>query len=438
MIYGSVCSGIEAATVAWEPLGWRPAWFAEVDPFCCTVLAHHYPKVRNHGDFRSIGASAGPVDLLVGGTPCQDFSVAGLRAGLAGERGNLTLEFLRLADRLRPRWLVWENVPGVLSIDKGRAFGALLGGLGQLGYGFAYRVLDAQYFGVPQRRRRVFVIGHLGDWRRAVSVLFERHCLSGHPAPRREAGESAACQIAPGLTCSGRGTARAGDSRGQDCVIPVAFGGNNTSGPIDIASACNAHGGSGRMDFESETFVVGALQSCGTPNGHGTSGTNDQAVNAGHIVPVEVAFSSKDYGADATEDLAPTLRAMPHHLSHPNGGGNVAVTVALRGRDGGATAEIGDDVNGTLRASRGGGDKAHVLVGLGVRRLTPRECERLQGFEDDYTLVPYPTHTRTGRPRKRVKLAADGPRYKAIGNSMAIPVMRWLGRRIHQADKLCP
>lgn len=232
--YGSICSGIEAATVAWSPLGWKPAWFAEIDAFPCELLSYRYPGVTNHGDFTRIGADAGPIDLLVGGTPCQAFSVAGLRGGMDDERGKLTLEFLKLAGRLRPRWLAWENVPGVLSIDGGRTFGAVLGGLAELGYGFAYRVLDAQFFGVPQRRRRVFLVGYLGDWRCAAAVLFERHCLSGHPAPSRQAGQAVAA-----LTSTGVGV----------------------GGPV--ASACNAHGGSGRMDFESGTFIAHALRADG-------------------------------------------------------------------------------------------------------------------------------------------------------------------------------
>lgn len=192
MRYGSVCSGIEAATVAWHPLGWEPAFFSEIEAAPRSVLAHHYPDVPCHGDFTTIGADEyGSIDLLVGGTPCQSFSIAGLRGGLDDDRGNLALEFLRLAQRKGPKWLVWENVPGVLSSNGGRDFGAILGGMVELGYGFAYRVLDAQYFGVAQRRRRVFVVGHLGDWRSAAAVLFERHSLSGNPAPSRKKGEAA-------------------------------------------------------------------------------------------------------------------------------------------------------------------------------------------------------------------------------------------------------
>jgi DNA (cytosine-5)-methyltransferase 1 len=164
--------------------------FSEIDRFPSAVLAHHYPQVPNHGDFTSIGAPA--IDLLVGGTPCQSFSVAGLRGGLADGRGNLALEFMRLAARCAPRWIVWENVPGVLSSNGGRDFGAILGALVELGYGFAYRVLDAQFFGVPQRRRRVFIVGHLGDWRRAAAVLFERESLRGNPPASGEARKEVA------------------------------------------------------------------------------------------------------------------------------------------------------------------------------------------------------------------------------------------------------
>jgi len=189
MRYGSVCSGIEAATMAWHGLGWEPAFFSEIEQFPREVLAHHYPEVPCHGDFTTIGEDDyGSVGLLVGGTPCQSFSIAGLRGGMDDERGNLALEFIRLAQRKRPQWVVWENVPGVLSSNGGRDFGSFLGALAEIGYGFAYRICDAQYWGVAQRRRRVFVVGYLGDWRRAAAVLFECESLSGNPAPSREEG----------------------------------------------------------------------------------------------------------------------------------------------------------------------------------------------------------------------------------------------------------
>jgi DNA (cytosine-5)-methyltransferase 1 len=197
--YLSVCSGIEAASVAWEPLGWEPSAFAEVEKFPSAVLAHHWPQVPNLGDMtRHESWNLGAIDLLVGGTPCQSFSVAGLRKGLHDPRGGLMLTFLEIAQRQRPRWIVWENVPGVLSSHGGRDFGAFLGALGALGYGWAYRVLDAQWFGVAQRRRRVFVVGCAGDGAAAATVLFESESVCRNPAPSREKGQGVAADAAGG------------------------------------------------------------------------------------------------------------------------------------------------------------------------------------------------------------------------------------------------
>lgn len=339
MTYGSVCSGIEAATVAWGPLGWKPAWFAEVEPFPSAVLRHHYPKIPNHGDFTKIRDS-GPIDILVGGTPCQSFSLAGKRAGVDDPRGVLAFEFLRLAARLKPRWVVFENVPGLLSSDGGRDFGAFLGELGKCGYGVAYRVLDAQYFGVPQRRRRVFVVGCLGSWRLAAAVLFEFHCLQGYSPPSREEG--------PG---------------------------------------------------------VAAL----TANGAGTCGADDNQGQAGHLI------------VNARQDPITSDVAQPLDQD----GVSQAITFAERSRERGRNFEMSEEKSFALGDAGSGGTQhsARLFDGAAVRRLTPIECERLQGFADGYTAVPY-----------RGKPAADGPRYRAIGNSMAVPVMRWLGSRIHAAS----
>ena len=182
MNYLSVCSGIEAATVAWHEMGWNPIAFSEIEKFPSQVLAHHYPNVPNLGDMTKYKEweLSEPIDILVGGTPCQSFSVAGLRKGLDDPRGNLALTYVGILDKFRPKWCIWENVPGVLSSGGGRDFGSFLGALGEVGYGWAYRVLDAQYFGVPQRRRRVFVVGCLGDWKSAAEVLFDPHSLSGN------------------------------------------------------------------------------------------------------------------------------------------------------------------------------------------------------------------------------------------------------------------
>jgi DNA (cytosine-5)-methyltransferase 1 len=295
----SVCSGIEAASVAWQPLGWQAAAFAEIEPFPCAVLAHHFPEVPNLGDITKFSSwPDADFDVLVGGTPCQSFSVAGLRAGLSDPRGNLALTYLAIADRYRPRWLVWENVPGVLSSGDGRDFGSFLGGLGQLGYGFAYRVLDAQYFGLAQRRKRVFVVGHLGDWRRAAAVLFERESLRWDSPPSRGAGERAAPAIAA-RTSGGGGLGtdfdldgglianalHASDGRHavrRDADNIVAFGGTNTQGAIDVAAALQAHSGPvGRLDFATETFMVaGTLNSSGRAAGSATQ----QDAEAGLLV----------------------------------------------------------------------------------------------------------------------------------------------------------
>ena len=487
MKYLSVCSGIEAVTVAWQPLGWQPVMFAEIDPFCCWLLRSRYRASRplhmpspntaeprqeakqraaairnvialpatgdilNFGDFTQIGADdARAIDLLAGGTPCQSFSIAGKRAGLDDARGNLTLEFARLVDRIRPLWLVWENVPGVLSIDDGRTFGTFLGMLVQLGYGLAWRVLDAEYFGVPQRRRRVFVVGHLGDWRAAAAVLVERSCLSGHPPPRRETRQD----LAPTLGARTQGGGGLGTDFDLDGGLVASAG---------TTAHCLNAGGMGRQDVETETLIAHPLcadgfdasedgTGRGSPlipiaictahtqsNGHGFSDgiahtleqTNSQAVafnlrgREGGAVPEPspmasiraasggssnsyVAFSAKDYGADVGV-IAPTLRGMGHDASHANGGGQIAVAAPL-------TASYGKQVDSS-DTSNGPPNILHSE--MAVRRLTPRECERLQGFPDDYTLVEY-----------RGKLAADGPRYRALGNSMAVPVMRWIGARI--------
>jgi DNA (cytosine-5)-methyltransferase 1 len=356
MTYGSVCSGIEAATVAWHPLGWTPKWFSEIEPFPSAVLQHHYPTVPNRGDmtkYKEWNDEPGSIDLLVGGTPCQSFSVAGLRKGMADPRGNLALVYLGLANRLRPRWVVWENVPGVLSSAGGRDFGAFLGGLGELGYGWAYRILDAQHFGVPQRRRRVFVVGYLGDWRRAAAVLFERESLSGHPPPRKEAGQ--------------------GTSTGARRGVAGGGGGKTYRYQNDI-------------DGIVEDGIGGTLRS--------SSATTDERSVAAYIAPTPQDDSGRcQVDGVYVPDISVTLNARDYKGPLPEAGLSTVV--------------------------------AFTRTSPGVRRLTPMECERLQGFPDRYTLVPV-----------RGKPASDGPRYKALGNSMAVPVMAWIGRRIQAVDKL--
>lgn len=373
MRYGSVCSGIEAATVAWHSLGWEPAFFSEIELAPRSVLAHHYPDVPLHGDFTTIGADDyGSIDLLVGGTPCQSFSIAGLRGGLDDDRGNLALEFLRLAQRKSAKWLVWENVPGVLSSNGGRDFGAILGGMVELGYGFAYRVLDAQYFGVAQRRRRVFVVGHLGDWRSAAAVLFERKSLSGDSPPSRKAREEVAGTV----------TARFGNSR-------------NNHEELTLAKSLLARNGTGGFDLDRETAVIQDWPAEIAPTLNAAFGSKlgleDQHIRggAGWFVPDRSASAKGDHTCfEANMSLQPPSVGDPHP------------TLTRR-------------------------THAAIMKESAVRRLTPRECERLQGFPDDYTLVPH-----------RNKPMSDGPRYKALGNSMAVPVMRWIGERIQKVEEM--
>ena len=378
MRYGSICSGIEAATQAWHPLGWSPAFFSEIERFPSQVLAHHYGAnmpgdelsengVPNLGDMTKFKEWPDyAIDLLVGGTPCQSFSIAGLRKGLADPRGNLMLTYLAIARRYQPRWLVWENVPGVLSSNKGRDFGTFIRGLEECGYHAAWRVLDAQYVrvdgyerAVPQRRRRVFVVGYFGDWRRAASVLFEREGLSGNTPPRRSPQESLTRDVAPSLRAQSNCSLR-DDS---DAYVAVSSSG-------DVAHCLNA-GGMGRQDYETETMIACPVADSLTVGANQTYGFE------GDIV----AFNSRE------------------------------------------DPEVTFDRSGPLGASSP--QAQAVKMGWNVRRLTPTECERLQGFPDGYTNIP------VGK-----KMAADGPRYTALGNSMAINCMRWIGRRIDMVEAL--
>ena len=394
-----MCSGIEAASQAWHPLGWSAHAFAEVDAFPSAVLAHHYPTVPNYGDmttFKDWPDAA--LDLLVGGTPCQSFSVAGLRAGLDDPRGSLMLVYLAIARRYRPRWVVWENVPGVLSADDGRAFGSLLGGLAELGYGFAYRVLDAQHFGLAQRRKRVFVVGHLGDWRRAAAVLFERASLSGHPAPRRETR-----QVAP--TIPSRRTGGGGLGTDWDCDGGVIA--SEVAPTLNAAFGKNLGLENQHIDGGCGLFVAHALRASGFDASEDGSGRGTP------LVPVEFDWQS---GGDA-RGLDPKETAQLQRCQVPA----VVFGENMRGEC------VESDIARALQVGGGKPGQGYpaTRIGSSVRRLTPRECERLQGFPDDYTLIPY-----------RGKPASDGPRYKALGNSMAVPVMRWIGQRIATVDTL--
>jgi len=423
MKYLSVCSGIEAATCAWHPLGWQPWAFSEIEPFPCAVLKHYYPNVPNLGDMTKFKDwPDGSIDLLVGGTPCQSFSVAGLRKGLADPRGNLMLTYLAIAAKYRPKWLVWENVPGVLSSNGGKDFGALLGGLAELGYGFAYRIFDAQYVGVPQRRRRVFVVGCFGDWRSAASVLFERHSLSGNPPPSRQAGQN----IAPTISARTKGGGRLGTD--FDCdggLIPTVSptlraGGNKTGGDrppgtdVDTADSLITV----PVSFDLAQITSAANRTRVSPELPVSTLNSKGQIYAAYGFQPRIARNGRgDMG-----DLVASLNAQSGETGKGDAAPCVAITFQERGRADGPCLDIGGEVAYALTAPKGGGraQERNILTpAMQVRRLTPRECERLQGFPDDYTLIPV-----------RGKDAADSPRYRALGNSMAVPCMRWLGQRI--------
>jgi len=436
MRYISVCSGIEAATVAWHHMGWTPAWFSEIEKFPSAVLAHHYPEVRNLGDMTQWERWPDePIDLLVGGTPCQSFSVAGLRKGLHDPRGGLMLTFLEIAQRYRPRWVVWENVPGVLSSNGGRDFGAFLGALGELGYGWAYRVLDAQWFGVAQRRRRVFVVGCLGDQAGAAAVLFESESVQRNPPPSREKGQGSA-----------RGVAR-------------CFAGSSES-RVAATLETTSH------DYSrADGFNIVAQPVAHALRGEGFDASEDGTGRGTPIVPVAqpVAFHHNAQASQLPTDARDTSISDSLTVSQQAA---VAQPVAFKVRGGvevdsaGKAAGKGylgseetaftlaatqdqwvaqpptfalDEYNQTgheevcypLRTASGDGIPKVNLQQMQVRRLTPVECSRLQGFPDNYTNIPW-----RGKPE-----SPDGPRYKALGNSMAVPCMRWIGERINAIEE---
>jgi len=430
--YLSVCSGIEAASQAFVPRGWKPVAFSEIEPFPCAVLAHHYPETPNWGDMTKFKDwPDANVDVLCGGTPCQSFSVAGLRQGLADPRGNLMLTFGAIADRYRPKWLVWENVPGVLSSNAGRDFASFVGLLGQLGYGWAYRVLDAQHVrtrrfphAVPQRRRRVFVVGYIGDWRRAAAVLFDRESLSGHPAPRRQAGQS----TTRGFECGPQGggftdLAPTLDTRCKDGPIRNQLGaGVITANRMTAFGEYVEDGTASAMkarDFKDATDLVAH-----SLRGEGFDASEDSTGRGTPLVPVAIQERAICENPNAGPDGAGVkmdgssytleARTVPQ-----------AVAFDLRGREGGAMPE-GPHNTANIRAASGGSSRSYVAQPWAVRRLTPVECERLQGFTDDFTRIPY-----RGKPADK---CPDGPRYKALGNSWAVNCADWIAERIEAVE----
>jgi DNA (cytosine-5)-methyltransferase 1 len=517
MHYLSLCSGIEAASVAWEPLGFRPLAFAEIEPFPSAVLEAHYPGVPNLGDitkFEEWPDFDRPVDLVCAGTPCQSFSVAGLRGGLDDERGNLMLVFAAIVRRYRPKWLVWENVPGVFSSDGGRDFASLLGLLAgrrvtvpsdgwrnagivegyEGAYGLAWRVLDAQFTrvsgfpgAVPQRRRRVFLVGCAsGDERRAAAVLFEPESLSGHPAPRRTAGQGASASLRASL---GRRGGHPDGINEHDALIPAISNCLNArdykqpraEDNVGLVATLTHHPYADNVGQEDKLVVTHSLNASSAGNatedgtGRGvplvadpltasmfrsngaTAGNNPGVVNA----VIDMGGNRGMNGGGISEGFTPPLT--------PNSDGHAILSLAVRTRDGTPQLEANDDgaanailtpnggragigvgavafdITGDGPGTKHGGREAdtHTALrarppgnsegrtttvvgqGMAVRRLTPIECARLQGFPDDYLDITY-----------RGKPAADGPKYRALGNSWAVNCARWIGMRIAMVEAL--
>ena len=395
MRYLSLFSGIEAATVAWEPLGWEAVAFCEVDEFPSAVLAHRWPHVPNLGDITKVDRSDfneryGAVDVIVGGSPCQSFSVAGKREGLRGESG-LMFEYIRAVREVRPRYFIWENVPGAFSSEKGEAFRQLLAEMDDLGYGLAWRILDAQFFGVAQRRRRVLLVGSLGS-QRAAEVLFESDSLRwDHPSSREKRKE---------LT-------RANERRTAEgrCKCVTQYG-------DEIAGTLTARGDSSPCADRGQNIVCTFHQ-----NQEGDVHlTEDLAgtITAGSSVSRQqlVCMASGQANAEIEYDMAPA-QAARQYKDPP----------IVRIADDNANAAVDFDMCGCLKV---GGSAPAVADGYVVRRLTPTECERLQGFPDGHTKIPY--------RGKSAEKCPDTPRYKALGNSFAVPVVAWIGRRIEEVE----
>ena len=523
MNYASVCSGVEAASLAWTPLGWKPAWFSEIEPFPCAVLKERFPGVSNLGDMTKIDGEkyAGTVDLLVGGTPCQGFSVAGKQGGLDDPRSALCLAYCRLLETMRPRWFVWENVPGVFSTNGGEDFREFLRKIDGIGYSVAWRVLDAQYVrvdgyprAVPQRRRRVFVVGYSGDWRYPASVLFEPGCLPGDTPPRRIKGEGVAADAKGSIRETGEGVAPDAKGGNNEAGSGVFWNGNDYAETLKANCDCDRMPDKGRLNCVIDTR-------CKKPNGStlvmATGQANaetatDHCVNltCNHEAPIICAGFSGGQGKKAAESGTaqvpellcvhgsqdPIVQADHANAIGRNNGaencvcqyGDVAGALTAR-HDSSPCVDRGMNIvyenhaqdsrvkpcgeccpQINAKAGTGGGNLPIVhesypingmVIGAGVRtndrhptgigtdgdpiptittahhhavamcqtvrRLLPVECERLMGFPDNHTRIPW-----RGKPAED---CPDSPRYKACGNSMCVNVMRWIGMRIEYVER---
>jgi DNA (cytosine-5)-methyltransferase 1 len=487
MKFGSVCSGIEAASVAWHPLGWTAAWLSEIEPFPCAVLKHHYPDVPNHGDMtllpeKILSGQVEAPDLFCGGTPCQAFSVAGLRNSLDDARGNLSLTFVGIAnaiDHVRslrgdaPAIVFWENVPGVLN-TKDNAFGCFLGALAgesdpitapgerwsNAGCVFgpqrtvAWRVLDAQYFGVAQRRRRVFVVASARDDINPTEILFEFEGVRRDTPQSQKEGK-----VTPTISSSGTGVSRVGFNCEDEWFIetPVCgaldteCGGTKmnhqtiASGHIfpvksfyesslaqyreaNVSGTIKASGGV--AGGGSETFLSQPIAFPSTLSGTQCASAENIAPSMGAKNPMAVAFNISPGKGELKDDIhvtnahvSKTIDASASNPAMHQGGAAIVQPVGTDLFNGTITGDI------SMTLKRGDGNPAinqpTVMQAMAVRRLTPVECERLQGFPDGYTNIPW----------RKAAESPDGPRYKALGNSWAVPVVAWIGKRIQDQLK---
>mgnify|MGYP003133685075 CR=1 FL=1 len=433
MRYISLFSGIEAATVAWHNLGWSPVAFADIDEFPSEVLRQHYPQVPNLGDVTEVDWNdyKGKAQLVVGGSPCQSFSIAGKRLGLDDPRGNLALHYLKVVSTVRPKFFVYENVVGLLSSDEGRDFAAFLREVENIGYGFAYRVLDSQFFGVPQRRRRLFVVGCAdGDWRSAAAILFESGSIGRATKKGKKKGKTFATFAQEGV----RGTSETDetdDGRGIKYCSEVAPTLTHSGPPYSRT---------GMASVETDAVVVMDMD-MKKPSGTLTAGmyhhggyTNQDAMTHGHLIPIKTipihdkATRYKGGGDTRNDDGAGngfgvadedspmyTLDTSCNHAVFQQSGVDLY------------NQEMTGEKHCPLRTAQGHGAPA-VMVNYAVRRLTPIECERLQGFPDNYTQIEWKGKAKENCP--------DSPRYKALGNSMPVPVMKWIGERIDLLNKI--
>ena len=456
MRYLSLFSGIEAASVAWEPLGWKPMAFSEIEPFPCAVLKERYPDVPNLGDITKIDwsdflANHGRPDLIVGGSPCQSFSIAGNRTGLAGASG-LMYEYIRAIQELRPRWFLWENVPGALSVERGAAFGQLIASLDECGYGLAWRVLDAQFCRVPvwddsgelvgfvgpvaQRRRRVFLVGCLADGC-AAEVLLESEGMSGNPKSSREAREELARAVGRGAGVGGEaGSLTPWDNQSKRIFVPDSVSPTLNSG----ADTNNTHIQPAVLQpvigFAQNTRDEVRIQGDGTVSS-ALSAQPDMKQTTYVMRAVTYVMASGHSHAEIGEDMAPTITARSRK--------DPPILIDRAAFNQGKNAQYKPHIESTNLCDTLVARGPHAVVYEDscldnavtiydgsrwvVRRLTPTECERLMGFPDGWTDIGewVDDKGKTHRP-------ADGPRYKALGNSFAVPVIRWIGERIDETD----